>query len=443
MKELYKKTKGMFDKQHRYVKYALVFVTICVVLVLINMLFNRNTVAKINSEGTPVEVTEVSIGDISNEVVYGTKISAAQSISIVPKAYGKITKVYVELGDSVKKNQVLFKVDPKDVENQVSALSAQYNAAVAAANVAYFSYQSAIGSKTETTLQQASSNLEMLTLQYNDLKTTMDNITVLYEQGAVSKAEYDSTKLRFDQARINLDNAKKSYDLTQNTTTRETREMAYSQYQQAIASRNSTKVQLDNARDMLQDTSVKSPIDGIVSMLNITENQTLGAGVIPCTVVNMDSVLIELSVSESVVSKINKEDMVKVTVASLPDKMFEGTILAFSPAANIQTSTYPVKISIDNKEKTLMPGMFAKLIFNLNSRQDSLIIPREAVVTLGDENYVFIVENGVALKRNVVLGIDTGREIEIVEGVKQGDRLIIKGQTYLSENDKVKIVTGE
>ena len=147
----------------------------------------------------------------------------------------------------------------------------------------------------------------------------------------------------------------------------------------------------------------------------------------------------DVNVSEQIINKIEKSK-VDVYVASASSNKFVGRIAAISPAADERTFTYLVKIEIDNKDSLLKPGMFAQVEFELDTAQNVIVIPRETVLTEGDINYVYIVEEDTAKRIEVKLGLDNGKEAEITEGLKEGMNIVIKGQEYLVDGGKVKVV---
>jgi RND family efflux transporter MFP subunit len=196
---------------------------------------------------------------------------------------------------------------------------------------------------------------------------------------------------------------------------------------------------LANAYETLKDAAVRSPIDGIVSSRTIDAGEMVSGAVAPFTIIQMDTVSVEVNVSEQLINKIEKGQKVNVYVSSAFDKPFEGTIQAISPAADERTFTYPVKIEISNKEGLLKPGMFAEVEFAADTVKDAVIVPREAVLTEGDMHYVYIVEGERAKKLEVKLGLDNGKEAEILEGLKEGAQLVVKGQNYLEDGGKVQI----
>ena len=156
---------------------------------------------------------------------------------------------------------------------------------------------------------------------------------------------------------------------------------------------------------------------------------------------NTSTVNAQLNVAESVIPKVSVGAKAIVNVKSI-DSSVEGVVTIASPTKNPQTGMYNVSIAIENPEDVLKDGMFADITLTISDAVDALIIPSDAI--LEDENgqkYVFVADDGVAVKKEIVVGIITEEYTEILKGVQEGDKVIVSGKEYLSdENSKIKIV---
>lgn len=378
-------------------------------------------------KGLPVTTSVLETSTIDNDIVYAAKVEAESSVPVILKASGEVEKVYVSLGDYVEEGTVLFEIDEDDLRKNVNALNAQYNSAIAGLNAAKANYQSAINGSTDVNVIQAKSQRDSLEAQYN---AAVEMVGL----GAISEVEFNQLKAGFEAA-------DKAYKILVEQGVSGSKDAAYSQYQQAQAGVEQTRIALENARELLRDAKVKAPISGVVASLNAKEKNMLQAGMTPCMIVNADSLEISLSVSESVVSLIKKGDTVDITLNAFPGETFTGIIDGVSEAAGM-TSTYPVVIKLENAEGKIKSGMFGKVIFSTNKKENAIVIPRDAMITLGEETFVFVEENGIAKKKYVEVGIDNGKDIEIVSGLNAGEELIIKGQDYLEDGDEVRVVEG-
>ncbi|MCQ2749106.1 MAG: efflux RND transporter periplasmic adaptor subunit [Clostridia bacterium] len=356
-----------------------------------------------SQSGLAVSVEEIALDEIDNSLVYSAKVEAESVIPVILKASGEVKEVYVKIGDEVKEGQVLFTIDQEDLYKNVRALNASYNSAIAASNAAKANYEN---SKV---------NVETIEANY---KAACE----LYEMGAISEVEYKQAVASYEYGASGATNS------------------AYAQWQQAQAAVEQARIGLENAREVLNDARVKSPIDGVVSNLTVKEKTMLQAGVAPCTVVNADELEINVSVSESVISLIKPGDEVEVSLNAFPGEKFKGIIDAVSSAST--TGVYPVVIKLENDEDKIKSGMFGRVTFSTNKKDKTIVIPKDALIVVGEEKYVFIYDNKKAVRVDVETGIDNGKDVEIISGLEVGDKLIVKGQDYVEDGDKVRLVEG-
>ena len=181
-----------------------------------------------------------------------------------------------------------------------------------------------------------------------------------------------------------------------------------------------------------------SPISGTVLECNVTEGAEVSGT--PFIIIDLNTVNVEVNVSEQIINSIKEGDSVKLKITTLSDEIFNGSITSIAPGAN-NDGTYNVKIEINNSDRKLKSGMFAEVYFTKEKSDSSIVLPRSAVMSKDDEYYVFTVENGTAKRAVVNVGIDNGDEIEIKSGINIGDTVVVKGQSYLKDGDPVNDVT--
>ena len=132
-------------------------------------------------------------------------------------------------------------------------------------------------------------------------------------------------------------------------------------------------------------------------------------------------------------------DKVDVTITAVSELPLEGVVSTVSPAAG-QTGMYTVKIELDNAKGLIKSGMMAEVNFTAEKAEDTIVLPRNAVITKDDESYVYVVKGDKVKKVAVELGIEAADTIEIKKGLKDGDKVVTKGQTYISDGEEVNVV---
>ena len=151
---------------------------------------------------------------------------------------------------------------------------------------------------------------------------------------------------------------------------------------------------------------------------------------------------ITVSVSEALVPQLSIGDAADVTV-SAAGASFSAVISAVDQTANMQTKLYGVTLDVPDGVKGLLSGMFADVTFRTGGSDSAVIVPTEAILTSGDTQYVFVVENDAAKQVTVETGIIGDGITEITSGLAGGETLVTVGQSYLHDGDAVRVVSGE
>lgn len=196
-------------------------------------------------------------------------------------------------------------------------------------------------------------------------------------------------------------------------------------------------VDRDEVGFTFEKAPVESPIKGIVGRLLVD----IGSNVTPATpvalVVDMDKAQINLSIPEIYVSKISLGQDAQVTTDAYPDKTFTGKISQISPVLDEETRSAPIEILIDNPDHCLKPGMFAKVSLVTEERGRALTVYKEAVMGTNGDRYVYVVRDGQARKQPVKLGMRVGQNMEVEDGLKAGEKVVIMGQQKLIDGSAV------
>ena len=140
--------------------------------------------------------------------------------------------------------------------------------------------------------------------------------------------------------------------------------------------------------------------------------------------------------------KLSIGDQVDVAV-SAANTSFTGTIRSVEQAANMQTKLYTVTITVPAETSGLLSGMFADVTFRTDTSANTIVVPTEAILTSGDTQYVFVVENGAARYVEVTTGLTGNGVTEITSGLTAGEQLVTVGQSYLNDGYAVRVVSGE
>ena len=336
----------------------------------------------------PVEIENIKTDTLLEEVAVNGRIYPSKDVMILPKTPGKVSRINVEVGDKVSKDQVLFILDDEDIQKQVK----QANAALNAANKSY----------------------EITSEQIKNAQINFERTKELYEKGAIPKSQYEQAELAASEKAL---------------------EAAQAQVSQA-------QISYDQLKEALDNTIIKAPIDGTVASMNIDEGEFASNAQSAMNLIDVDQLYIQINVTENIVSKIKEDQEISISIDSL-SKQIKGKIDKIHPASDPRTQLYPVKININNEENKIMAGMFVKVVLQTNIRENVLVVKGNSVVEKNGKSYVYIVEDSNAVQKEVVTGLDVGLYIEIKEGLRENEKVIIKGQNYVEDGTKVKVVRGD
>ncbi|RCX08088.1 RND family efflux transporter MFP subunit [Anaerobacterium chartisolvens] len=372
-----------------------------------------------------VSALQVSAGSIATSVDYAGKLKPLKEIPVASKLPGTVESVNYDVGMEVREGDILFTIDPKEVQ-------AQYDQSKAAVNSAETNLTLTSESTIAQQILQAEKALAQAQIQYDDAAELYGKMAELYGSNSASRQDMDKSKSAMDAALIQLNTAKNFLELLNNKVGPQSAAVASAQLEQSKAAQKQSSIRLDN-------TSVASPISGRVSARSIDAGQLLSAGIPVFTIIDSSAYLAEVNVSNAIVSRILAGQKVSVKAGGASESVYGGVVDTISPSADPQTHTYTVKVKIQNTSPDLIPGMLVKVNFTVDSRNNIIIVPNEAVVSENGVQYVYVVKDNKIVKRLVSTGISDEKSWEITDGIKAGEYVVTEGQSFLNEGDSVNI----
>lgn len=240
-------------------------------------------------------------------------------------------------------------------------------------------------------------------------------------------------------ADANFQKAKADYDRTASLW--KEKAVTDAQHDAARLMVKTAEAQLIIARRQLKDTRITAPIQGFLTSRPVDVGVNVQNGMVIGTVVDITKLKVKVNVAESDAFTLKVHDNVRISTEVYPGVLFTGKISNIAVKAD-EAHTYPVEIVLENnKHHPLKAGMFARLDFTSLQRQPSVVVPREAILGGLKDASVFIIENGASAKlRSVVTGAESGRLVEIIRGVQEGETIVINGQNNLKHGAIVTVV---
>ncbi len=248
----------------------------------------------------------------------------------------------------------------------------------------------------------------------------------------VAKASYDAAQAQFESAELTYQKQKTVYA-----------EQAISEWQLKTAeyARDAAKAQAHLMRSRWERTRITSPVSGLLDARYVEIGEMAPPAVPIARVVSINSVKVSINVPERYAGTIKRGTPLKLTVLAHPHDEFTGRISFVGAAISPDNRTFPVESVIPNTGLKLKPEMIAKVQLEQSENSRALLVD-ESAVQLVDRNrqIVYVANNGKAEERAVELGGRKGNLVQIVQGVNEGEKIIIRGQKELVDGQKISIV---
>ncbi len=325
-----------------------------------------------------VRAAEVGLGTVEDKLSLTGDIEPQHEVTVYSKVSGKVERIAVDIGDKVKKGELIAEIEKEKLILQVERL--------------------------EASLEAAEINVKKLRKDYERIKS-------LFEKDAVSRQKMDNTDTAYRSAQAQAKELKAALGLAR-------LHLADSKIYAPIKGTIARKF-IDEG-EMIIDASM-------------TKNAPL------VTIVDMDTIKVMVNVNERDIVGIKIGQEAKVKVDAYPNKVFIGKVSNISPVLDLLSRTAPIEIEIINPEHLLKPGMFARVEIVIEKHENVLIVPIKAVIYQDGKKRLFIMEQGIARLREVKTGVENGGMVEIASGLKEREKVIIEGAYGLKNGDRVRI----
>ncbi len=267
---------------------------------------------------------------------------------------------------------------------------------------------------------------------------------VLFTEG--QRVKQGDLLIRLDESKFiaSVNEAEANFKLSETTYERNKqlqRDKLVSQqeYDQAAAQYQANKASLELKKRLLKDARIYAPFKGTMSSRQVSPGQVIAKNTTLTWLIDLDPVKVELNVPERFVSQLQVGQKIEITVAAYPGRTFAGEVFFVAPFVESATRTALVKARIDNPKSELKPGMFANLNLTLKLKEDAIVIPESSVIASGDRNIIYVLDKeDTAQIRPVKIGIRQAGLVEIVSGLKPGERVVAEGIQKIRPGGKVK-----
>ncbi len=247
----------------------------------------------------------------------------------------------------------------------------------------------------------------------------------------LAKANYRSAQTNYEKARKDWERALELHK--QELISSSELEIARNSFLAAEAEQLSAKRQYQN-------TTITTPIAGVVTARPVNLGAMITPGTVVATIIDNSSFKVAVHVGSNEAFKLKVGDEVSVATDIYPDTPLVGLIRSISDQSD-EARTFPVEIVIDNpKERPLKSGIYGKVTFRLGTGRPVIAIPRETVVGSVINPQVYVVENGVARLRDIVIGAEIDTKVEVLRGLSEHEQIVVNGQDNLQDQVAVEVI---
>jgi len=337
-----------------------------------------------------VELAKAYRTALAEEITVVGNLIGDATVTVVPRAAGRLQELSVRLGDRVNRGQRIAKIEDFEIVEQVKQAEAAAEVSLA-------------------TIRQREADLQLA-------ETSVERSRSLFERQLLPKQTLDDNEARYQAALAQLDLAR--------------------------AQNMQSKARLDELRINLANTVITSPVNGFVAKRNVDPGAFVSQQSPVADVVDITRVRLVANVVEKDLKELTSGNETRVQVDAFPGETFAGRIARVSPVLDPATRTAPIEIEIANPSFRLKPGMYARVGITTQTKKQALVLPSSAVVDLGGRRGIFQLQNEVAVFRTVTVGSEQGTLVEILGGLAEGDEVISTGAGALRDGDRVALAGG-
>jgi RND family efflux transporter MFP subunit len=327
----------------------------------------------------PVKVFKALRERIAEKITYTGTLEAWTKINITPEVGGKIAFIHVQEGDRVAKGQLLAELETQSIRLQ---------------------------------LKQAEAGVAVAEASHTDALRNKERMDRLIKESAVSEMQREKIQLAYDAAAAQLEQARAGLNLAQHA---------------------------------LDVSMMRAPFAGVVASKNAEVGDVInpmmggfggGAGGV-LTLMDYSRVKIDVAVSSEDIGLIRKGQAAVLRVGAFPGRDFRGTVRVVNLTADPQNKKFSIEAVFENADAALRPGTFGDVVFEVQAHENALVVPQKAVL---ENSYVFVVENGKAVKKSVTLGLQNTTMVEVLGGLAEGAAVVVEGNYGLEAGAAVQVL---
>ena len=397
----------------------------------------------------PVKVAAVELNAARTEARYSATIIPRTQVDLAFKVNGYVDALRkirgvdgklrdIQEGDLINVGTVLARVRQSDYHVKFKEAESQASEARSGIDVSKAQYEEAVSG-----IASSKSQLIEAEAAYVKAKLDFDRAENLFASQSMTKADYDSAKAQYDMTSAKVAAARSHVQVIEAKA-----DSAKANINVVQAKSQSAQAIVQETQIPLQDTSLRSPLNGVVLEKSIEKGTLVSSGDKAFVVADTSSVKAVFGVADIAVAEMKLGSKLSVESESMPGKEFQGQITSVFPAADSKNRAFNVEVTIANPDYLLRPNMIVSLRVGTKQHiSPQPVVPLNAVIkSKSNANgyaVILVTEEGgrqLARLRDVKLGESFGNAVAVAEGLKPGDRVIITGGTMVNDGDQVKVI---
>jgi len=377
----------------------------------------------------PVRTALVEKGEVNSFLKVTGVVEANETVRVTSEIMGQAKEVKVKDGEEVNKGDILIVLGDEQNKIQVAQAQATLDSIQASSD------KIKSGARPQE-IKQADSVVLQAKINRDSAEENYLRMEKLFSEKVISEQQYEQAKNQYEIADVQYQSAQESYELVIEGAAEEDVKSVEAQVRQA-------KAALDMAKYQLKNTQISAPISGKVTSITISSGEMVSPSIPLLSIIDVSRVFVKVGISEKDISKIKEGQTVDLKIDAFPEEKFQGEVVSKGVAVDQISKTLEVKIEILQPKVDIPVGVFARGNILVKTNQDVLIISSSALVRKKDGVYVYVIEEGIARQKEVVLGIIQAKRVEILEGLSEEEEIVVLGNQELGDGLKVDVLNKE
>jgi multidrug efflux pump subunit AcrA (membrane-fusion protein) len=377
----------------------------------------------------PVRTALVEKGEVNSFLKVTGVVEANETVRVTSEMMGQAKEVKVKDGEEVNKGDILIVLGDEQIKIQVAQAQATLDSIQASSD------KIKSGARPQE-IKQADSAVLQAKINRDSAEENYLRMEKLFSEKVISKQQYEQAKNQYEIADVQYQSAQESYELVIEGAAEEDIKSVEAQVRQA-------KAALDMAKYQLKNTQITAPISGKVTSITVSSGEMVSPSIPLLSIIDVNRIFVKVGISEKDISKIKEGQTVDLKIDAFSEEKFQGEVVSKGVAVDQISKTLEVKIEILQPEVDIPVGVFARGDILVKTNQEALIISSSALVRKKDGIYVYVIEEGIARQKEVVLGIIQDERVEILEGLSEEEEIVILGNQELGDGLKVDVLDKE